>query len=169
MKLHPCLQIFRKLMHRKQLWAISSVTIVMLLIGCQKKENAEQMSETTFQQSTTNMSIMNLQIRTWTWVRTIYNNDTVKKPEVADAFTLTFSDDDQVEGTTDCNSFFGKVIVERHKIKFDEQMAMTRKYCEDSQELEFISMLQNVNSFFFNDNKELIMELKYDSGSMIFN
>ena len=169
MKLHPNLLISVMLVHQKQLWAIVGVTFIMLLTGCQKEESSEQILAPTKLQRAANMSTVDLQIQTWTWISTIYNNDTVKKPRVAGVFTLTFSEDQQVQGTTDCNSFFGKVFVDKHKIRFDEKMAMTRKYCEDSQEMEFIRMLQNVNSFFFNDKKELIMELKYDSGSMIFN
>ena len=111
---------------------------------------------------------MSLQMHTWTWIRTVFNNDTVKRPNIAGAFTLTFGERGQVSGTTDCNSFHGKVIIEGHNIQFGENMAMTRMFCADSQESEFIGMLQNVNSFFFTSRGQLIMEIKYDSGSMFF-
>ena len=111
---------------------------------------------------------MTLQMHTWTWVRTVFNNDTVKRPKIAGAFTLTFDEHGQVSGTTDCNSFRGEVIIEGRNIEFSENMAMTRMYCADSQESEFIRMLQNLNSFFFTSRGELIMEIKYDSGSMFF-
>lgn len=111
---------------------------------------------------------MTLQMHTWTWIKTVFNNDTVKQPKNAGAFTLTFGERGEVSGTTDCNSFQGKVIIEGKNIQFGENMAMTRKFCPDSQELEFIGMLQNVNSFFFTSRGQLIMEIKYDSGSMFF-
>jgi heat shock protein HslJ len=111
---------------------------------------------------------MTLQMHTWTWVRTVFNNDTVKRPKIAGAFTLTFDEHGQVSGTTDCNSFRGEVIIEGRNIRFGENMAMTRMYCADSQESEFIGMLQSLNSFFFTSRGELIMEIKYDSGSMFF-
>ena len=87
---------------------------------------------------------------------------------IVQPFTLSFTKEGQVSGTTDCNSFHGTVTVEKHKIHFGENMAMTRKFCEGSQEMEFIEMLQNASSFFFTSRGQLIMELKYDSGSMIF-
>ena len=111
---------------------------------------------------------MTLQMHPWTWINTVFNNDTAKEPKQVGDFTLSFTKEGQVSGTTDCNSFHGTVTVEKHKIHFGENMAMTRKFCEGSQEMEFIEMLQNASSFFFTSRGQLIMELKYDSGSMIF-
>ena len=111
---------------------------------------------------------MTLQMHTWTWIRTVFNNDTAKVPKKAGEFALTFTKDGQVLGATDCNRFQGTATILDHKIEFDKNMAMTRKFCEGSQEMDFIEMLQNVSSFFFTSQGQLIMELKYDSGSMIF-
>ena len=47
-------------------------------------------------------------------------------------------------------------------------MAMTRMYCEGSQETEFVKMLLEVRSYFFTDEGELIFEIKLDSGVMRF-
>lgn len=112
-------------------------------------------------------SRMTLEMHTWTWVKTIYNNDTTKVPAREKAFTLTFMDG-RVSGNTDCNSFNGAYTVEDKKIRFNEEMAMTRMFCEGSQETEFVQMLLNVNSYFFTSRGQLVLELKYDSGSMIF-
>ena len=111
---------------------------------------------------------MTLQMHTWTWIKTLFNNDTVKEPKKAGVFTLTFDQQGRVAGTTDCNSFRGTVTIEKHKMRFDENIAMTRMFCAGSQEMDFIGMLQNVNSFFFTSRGQLVMELKVDSGSMIF-
>ena len=111
---------------------------------------------------------MTLQMHPWTWVRTVFNNDTAKVPKKAGDFTLSFTQDGQVVGTTDCNRFHGTATVLDHKIEFGENMAMTRKFCAGSQEMEFIEMLLNANSFFFTSRGQLIIELKYDSGSMTF-
>ena len=107
-----------------------------------------------------------LQSKTWTWERTIYNNDTVETPNEPEAFTLTFTDDGQVQVTTDCNNMSGSYRVEEHRIEFG-QMASTRMYCEGSQEDLFGGMLANVTSYFIDDEGRLILELKYDSGSVI--
>jgi heat shock protein HslJ len=110
---------------------------------------------------------VSLQSKTWVWLRTTYNNDTVEQPREPDAFTLTFADD-TVQGTTDCNSFRGGYSRSENRIAFDDRMATTRMYCADAQESEFLQMLQNVQSYFFTDEGLLILELRYDSGSMIF-
>ncbi len=107
-----------------------------------------------------------LQSKTWTWERTIYNNDTVETPNEAEAFTLTFTDDGTVQVTTDCNNMRGSYIVTENRIEFG-RMAATRMYCEDAQEDLFAGMLANVTSYFIDDEGRLILELKYDSGSII--
>ena len=109
-----------------------------------------------------------LQSKTWTWERTIYNNDTVETPNEAGAFTLNFTDEGRVQVTTDCNNMQGGYTVTDNRIEFG-QMAATRMYCEGSQEDLFAGMLENVTSYFIDDKGRLILELKYDSGSMIFN
>ena len=108
-----------------------------------------------------------LQTKTWLWERTVYNDDTVHTPVKADAFTLTFTDDAQVQVTTDCNNMRGGYTVTDNRIEFS-QMAATRMYCEGSQEQLFAGMLENVSSYFIHEDGRLILELKYDSGSMIF-
>jgi heat shock protein HslJ len=108
-----------------------------------------------------------LSSKTWVWERTIYNDDTVHTPNEAEAFTLAFTDDGQVQVTTDCNNMRGGYTVTDNRIEFS-QMAATRMYCEGSQEQLFAGMLENVSSYFIDDDGRLILELKYDSGSMIF-
>jgi heat shock protein HslJ len=107
-----------------------------------------------------------LQSKTWTWERTIYSDGTVHTPDESDAFTLTFTDDGQVRVTTDCNNMRGGYIVTDHRIEFG-RLASTRMYCEGSQENLFAGMLENVTSHFVDDEGRLILELKYDSGSVI--
>jgi heat shock protein HslJ len=112
-------------------------------------------------------SRMTLGMHTWTWIETAYNNDTVARPVEKEAFTVTFVDG-RVKATTDCNGFGGAYTVDGHKIQFDDKMAMTRMYCEGSQETEFVKMLLAVRSYFFTDEGELIFEIKFDSGVMRF-
>ena len=107
-----------------------------------------------------------LQSKTWTWERTIYNNDTVQTPNDKDAFTVRFTDEGRVQVTTDCNTMQGGYIVTDNRIEFG-RLAATRMYCEGSQEDLFAGMLENVTSYFIDDEGRLILELKYDSGSVI--
>lgn len=46
-------------------------------------------------------------------------------------------------------------------------MIATRMHCEGSQEQLFAHMLENVGSWFIDQDDRLILELKFDSGSVI--
>lgn len=113
-------------------------------------------------------NIMTLDMQTWIWIKTIYNNDTEFVPNDTDAFTITFNNDSTFSATTDCNTMNGTYEVNENQITFGENIAMTKKFCKDSQEQEFASQLSEIQSFFFNSKGELIFELKFDTGSVIF-
>jgi heat shock protein HslJ len=111
-------------------------------------------------------NVMTLDMKTWKWIKTTYNNDTELAPKNKEAFTLTFKDG-KFSATTDCNSMSGAYEVNDKKIAFKDAVS-TLKYCEGSQEVEFSKMLDEIQSFFFTGKGELIFELKVDSGSAIF-
>ncbi len=110
---------------------------------------------------------MTLPMKTWYWLNTRYNDDSLHTPRSAETFSLTFTQDGSVLVTTDCNSMRGQYTVADSKIHF-EKLASTRMYCEGSQELAFAKMLDNVSSYFFTNRGQLVLELQYDSGSIIF-
>lgn len=116
----------------------------------------------------TNPDIMTLDMKTWRWIKTTYNNDTEFMPNDTNAFTLTFNDDSTFSATTDCNLMNGTYEVTGKQITFGENIAMTKKFCEGSQEQELASLFGEIQSFFFTNRGELIFELKFDSGSAIF-
>lgn len=117
-------------------------------------------------ESETGPNTMTLDMRTWKWTKTVYNNDTELVPKNANAFTLTF-EDGKFSATTDCNSMSGAYEVDGNQITFKD-VAATVMFCEGSQEREFSSMLSEVQSFLFTSRGELILELKFDTGSAIF-
>lgn len=110
---------------------------------------------------------MTLDMKTWKWVRTEYNNDTELTPNKTDAFTLTFSGEGSVSATTDCNSMNGTYKLDGNRITFGP-MAMTMMFCPDSQEQDFAKMFEEIQSYFFTSKGELIFEFKFDSGTAIF-
>jgi len=110
---------------------------------------------------------MTLDMTTWRWIRTTYNNDTEILPRTENKSTLTFKKDKTFSATTDCNSIGGEYIVEGNKIPFG-QMISTMMYCEGSQEGDFAKMLTETQTFLFTSKWELVLGLKNDSGSMIF-
>ena len=107
-------------------------------------------------------------MQTWTWVSTLYNNDTIIAPKKAKSFTLTFKKDGSFSATTDCNSMSGTYSTTKdNKISFGK-IASTMMYCDGSQEGEFAKMLQEVQSYHFTSKGELIFDFKFDSGTMTF-
>ncbi len=113
------------------------------------------------------VSKMNLTMKTWNWIGTSYNDESKVVPKKAGKFTLTFKSDGNFSMTTDCNSMSGKYSVKKNSIVFT-QMISTLMACEDSQEQEFSKMVQDSDSFLFTNKGELVLNIKYDSGSVIF-
>ncbi len=110
---------------------------------------------------------MSLNMKKWNWVKTQMNDGKVVTPKVEGRFTLTFNKDGRVSVSTDCNSMGGTYIADGKKLTFSQMMS-TKMYCEGSQEQEFASKLNEVGSYLFTSKGELILEIKMDSGSMIF-
>lgn len=110
---------------------------------------------------------MTLSMQTWTWIKTLYNNDTTLAPKKAKAFTLTFKKDGSFSATTDCNSMSGSYTIKGSQVSFGN-IASTLMYCDGSQEGEFAKMLQEVQSYHFTSKGELIFDFKFDSGTMTF-
>jgi heat shock protein HslJ len=111
--------------------------------------------------------VMTLSMKPWRWIKTIYNNDTEVKPMDTAAFIVTFLANGEFSATTDCNNIRGTSTIDGHRISFGPIVA-TKKYCDNSQEDKFTSMLREVQSYLFTSRGELILELRYDSGSMVF-
>lgn len=114
-----------------------------------------------------NPAMMTLDMKPWKWKKTTYNNDTEITPKT-DKFVLTFKNDKTFSASTDCNGVGGEYIVTGNKITFT-RMFSTEMYCEGSQESVFAKMLEETQGFLFTSKGELILELKLDSGSVIFN
>jgi len=115
-----------------------------------------------------NPEVMTLDMKTWGWESALYNDGTRIVPDQKNAFTLTFIDDDSFSATTDCNSMSGSYETEDDgKISFS-QIAMTKKFCQNSQESDFAKILENTVLYHFTSKGELVFDLKFDSGSAIF-
>ena len=114
-----------------------------------------------------NLVQMTLGQQTWKWVHTVYANGTIVAPRVTKAFTLTFKKG-TFSATTDCNGIGGEYTVNGNTIIFDRMMS-TLMYCDGSQESDFTKMLEGVQNYHFTSKGELIFDLKFDTGSMIFN
>jgi heat shock protein HslJ len=110
---------------------------------------------------------MTLDMKPWTWIRAVYNDGREIAPRQAEAFTLTFRADGTVAVTTDCNRMMGGYTTNGRELTFGN-MAATRMFCADSQETEFSELLANTSSYSFMSRGELVLQLKFDSGSVVF-
>ncbi len=103
----------------------------------------------------------------WQWKETLYSNDDVVLPTAPEKFVLTFQDDARFGATTDCNNVFGSYEATDYELSFG-QIAATRKACiGDSQESVFTGMLEETQGYMFNEGN-LVLLLKFDSGSVVF-
>lgn len=114
-----------------------------------------------------NPAVMKLDMQPWTWIKTIYSDKTEVEPHKSGVFKLTFKDDGIVSASTDCNSIGGVYKVEGNKIIIGE-LAMTEMFCADSQEQDFLSVLNNLESYDFTGKGELIFNLKSGQGTAVF-
>ncbi|MFA6297155.1 MAG: META domain-containing protein [Candidatus Paceibacterota bacterium] len=114
-----------------------------------------------------NPSKMTLGMKKWNWISTTYNNGSSTTPRLQNKFTITFKSPNTFSATTDCNGVGGEYSVAGNLIKF-ERMMSTEMFCEGSQESEFSKALGEVQSYHFTSKGELVFDLKFDSGVMVF-
>lgn len=126
-------------------------------------------SETTGDQvstSSTTEEIKNpITEKKWMWVKTTSGTTTTTTPKNEGMFTVTLTSTGSIQGTTDCNNFLGMYTLEGSKLSFT-QFGATKKFCKDSQEMDFMNTLQKTQSFVI--NKESILTITTASGTMEF-
>ena len=110
---------------------------------------------------------MSLSMKKWIWQSALYNDGREVKPKRADVFTITFDGKGNFSATTDCNGVGGSYSATGEKLTFGQMMS-TLMYCEASQESEFTTLLSNTDSYHFTSKGELVLNLKFDSGSVVF-
>lgn len=110
---------------------------------------------------------MTLGMKKWVWNRAFYNDGRVIEPKKTGAFTVAFKNDGTFSASTDCNGIGGRYEAKDGKLSFTE-MAMTEMFCQDSQESVFVSLLNDSQTYHFSSRGELILGLKFDSGSVVF-
>lgn len=112
-------------------------------------------------------SRMTLDMKKWVWVSAQYSDGREVLPKRAEAFTLTLGTDGRFSATTDCNRMTGTYTAVDSAISFGA-IASTKMYCEGSQESEFASVLEKAQIYHFTSKGELVIDLKFDSGSAVF-
>ncbi len=109
---------------------------------------------------------MRLDMNEWHWISTTYSDGKIITPTDSKKFGITFKNDGTFSASTDCNGIGGNYKVKDNLITFSDMMG-TLMYCEGSKEGEFRKSLEQAASYFFTSRGELILDLKFDSGSVI--
>lgn len=113
-------------------------------------------------------SRMSLDMKKWVWRSALYNDGRAIQPKKTGAFTITFDGEGRFTATTDCNSMSGTVIADATTIAFGD-IVSTKKYCEGSEEEIFATLLRDTSGYHFTSDGKLILDLKFDSGSVTLN
>lgn len=114
-----------------------------------------------------NPETMSLNMKKWVWVSALYDDERTVMPKEVGVFTLTFTNDGNFSASTDCNSMTGKYAAETGTLVFGP-IASTKMFCEGSQEIVFGELLRDTAGYHFTSKGELILDLKFDSGSVVF-
>jgi len=114
--------------------------------------------------STTKQST--LTSKNWVWIRTTYNDGREVKPAKEGDFVLVLDENSHFSLKTDCNGVGGTYEANGDMIAFKE-MVSTLMYCENSLESDFVRMLGDVSSYHISSDNQLILNIKFDSGSVI--
>ncbi len=112
------------------------------------------------------ISVMKIDMKPWVWINAVKSSRTII-PKSPGVFGMTFTDTGTFSVTTDCNSVGGTYVATRNDLSLKDIVA-TEKYCEGSQEQEFLSLLQEVAGFHFTSRGEFILDLAGDVGSITF-
>ena len=103
----------------------------------------------------------------WTWRQTLMSDDKRIQPDAPERYTLTFQPGGSVAVRADCNRGSGRYALEGGAFSFGP-MALTRAMCPPgSMDNEFLKQLGAVSGQLMKGG-ELVLTLKFDSGSMFF-
>lgn len=113
-------------------------------------------------------SRMTLNMKRWEFVKAQYNDGRVLEPARRGVFSLTFGNQGALAIGTDCNSAGGTYTLGSNNQLTIREIYMTKMFCQASQEADFIKLLENTSSYHFTAKGELILALKFDSGTVTF-
>lgn len=104
----------------------------------------------------------------WAWQETVYNDGEVVTPTDSAQFIARFNEDGTFSSTTDCNNTFGAYTRDESALTFGPLAATLMACLDETKEMIYGEMLSQVTSYMIADNGNLVLMLKYDTGSMIF-
>lgn len=110
---------------------------------------------------------MSLGMKTWVWVKTETENGVIIKPKKDGVFTVTFDRKMQAHITTDCDTVEASYTLHDDSLLFQD-MNSQYKYCERSQEVDFLKGLNKIIAYTFTKDGELKLIYGAKRGEIIF-
>lgn len=152
----------------KKIILVAGLLLMLAAQSCQTPSSTPGSTQPSEPQPTPPPGAEPLVGREWKWVMTQMNDGLELAPRDPQAFTVQFHADGSMNGTTDCNSFFGTYTVRETELTFGP-IGSTKMFCENSQEAEFLRYLAEVGSYMIEaETGWLVLMVKFDSGSIIF-
>lgn len=111
-------------------------------------------------------STLSLFSKSWEWVSVNYTSGAGVTPKDPKKFFVNFKNDNTFTVSTDCNDMGGSFVLKENNINFGS-IYSTKKYCEGSQEVDFRTALEQVESYNFNEREELVLNLKNKMGYVV--
>ena len=152
--------------------SLGVLAVIVILLGVYKFNFTDSdiviVEQENFEHKNIIAQLDNDLVGTWVWTETQMNSDEGINPQPkSDVFSLTFTNEGRISGTTDCNNIMGTYELDGSNLSFGP-LAATMMFCPDSQEMEFTKLISDVQSYLFSDNGNLVLLLPFDSGAVIF-
>jgi heat shock protein HslJ len=103
----------------------------------------------------------------WKWTTTQMNDGSKTIPDDPNNYLIQFQADGTVSITADCNQVMGTYTVDANQVTITPGASTLVACPEGSLADAYLKQLGNVGSYFF-QGENLVLEIKMDSGSMIF-
>lgn len=103
----------------------------------------------------------------WRLEQIVYNDDTIYRPEPGGAYRIQFTMDGRITGRLSANNMMGNYMVAKDRIRIIAPATTLALGPEGNIEAETLKAFGQVDMFSVRDGQLLLM-LKFDSGTMIF-
>lgn len=104
----------------------------------------------------------------WVWEETRYSESEDVLPNDPGSFVLSFIDAERFGAQTDCNNVAGTYTLEEDRITLSQMMSTKMACMNETQEAEFTSMLEAVETVSTDDAGRLLLEFGDGNGEMVF-
>jgi len=109
-----------------------------------------------------------LQGNQWQWTGTQLSNDDIITPNGSAEFIAWFNTEGDFSSTTDCNTIGGTYTTNANVLTFGVLFSTKMACMEETLETAYAKNISETQSYFIDDQGQLILELKYDTGLMTF-